>query len=69
MSKIKPKNEADEQRPVSPCQGICGYANTTRCVGCFRTPEEISNWFFMNDEEKWQIIERVTPLIRAKYQK
>lgn len=69
ISKSSVITNTTNRRPVSPCQGICGYVGKEYCQGCFRTPDEISNWFFMQDDEKWQVIERVTPLIAAKYQK
>jgi len=69
ITTIAATSDSPNKRPISPCQGICGYVGKEYCQGCFRTPDEISNWFFMKDDEKWQVIERVTPLIAAKYQK
>lgn len=43
----------------SPCINIC----TTRgnvCLGCYRTTEEINNWVRYSDEEKKEILRKVS---------
>ena len=37
----------------SPCIGICSVDDLSGlCVGCFRTMDEISQWWDMNDIER-----------------
>ena len=45
----------------SPCWGYCAYEGTgddRRCGGCFRTPDEITNWINLSEEERKKIWER-----------
>tara|TARA_B110000008_G_scaffold68961_1_gene69804 strand:- start:179 stop:355 length:177 start_codon:yes stop_codon:yes gene_type:complete len=41
---------------LSPCVGICQYNEEDLCIGCFRTSEEISQWFNMTTKEKKKVI-------------
>jgi predicted Fe-S protein YdhL (DUF1289 family) len=44
----------------SPCIKICEIDNNTGfCKGCFRTLDEISNWVFINDDERNEILHNV----------
>jgi len=44
----------------SPCVGTCFYNTSgTYCIGCRRTPAEISDWFIMTDEQKKEVLERL----------
>jgi len=47
-------------RPDSPCVGICSTLFDEICQGCGRTAAEVSNWVFFSDEEKQVIWERIT---------
>ena len=41
------------QEVNSPCVGICSVDDLSGlCVGCFRTMDEISQWWDMNDAER-----------------
>ena len=41
------------QEVTSPCIGICSVDDLSGlCFGCFRTMEEISQWWDMNDAER-----------------
>lgn len=35
----------------SPCIGVCTVVEG-KCIGCFRTSEEIVNWLYYTDEER-----------------
>lgn len=37
---------------VTPCIGICSYNGKGSCVGCYRTSDEIVNWFDMSDDQR-----------------
>lgn len=41
---------------MSICVGVCEYEETGRiCKGCGRTPEEITEWYYANQERKVEI--------------
>ncbi|MCF8405565.1 MAG: DUF1289 domain-containing protein [Bacteroidales bacterium] len=40
----------------SPCINVCKYDEDHVCMGCHRTMTEITQWLFMNDEQKEQSI-------------
>jgi predicted Fe-S protein YdhL (DUF1289 family) len=45
----------------SPCIGTCNYNSTLeKCNDCNRTKEEISTWYIMTDDEKLNVIERIS---------
>ena len=42
---------------VSPCVNICMYNESGEyCIGCKRTPIEISKWFTMTNSEREKIL-------------
>ena len=44
----------------SPCIGTCLYnPEEDSCLGCHRTPAEITNWMHMTNEEKLKTLERI----------
>lgn len=44
----------------SPCIGICSYdPDTIECLGCKRTPAEITGWSSMTAEQKRKVKERI----------
>jgi predicted Fe-S protein YdhL (DUF1289 family) len=46
-----------EQTIASPCIGVCSMDDLSGlCMGCFRTIEEIRNWWDMDDTNKQAII-------------
>ncbi|TXS96023.1 DUF1289 domain-containing protein [Parahaliea maris] len=47
-----------EQEPKSPCISVCVLNTDDVCLGCYRTAEEITDWFMASAEEKRAIIER-----------
>jgi len=49
-------SKEDLDQDLSPCVGVCQYNDENLCSGCFRTPEEISQWFNLTTEEKKKII-------------
>lgn len=42
----------------SPCIKVCKLENGY-CVGCFRTQDEIRDWFTATDTDKLRILERI----------
>lgn len=44
----------------SPCIGTCLYdPSTSACLGCHRTPREITDWMYYTDEQKLKVLERI----------
>ena len=41
----------------SPCIGVCTLINK-KCIGCYRTADEISNWLFYEESERKIIIKK-----------
>ena len=41
---------------ITPCIGICSYNADGLCAGCFRTCDEIVNWFDMSDDERKSVM-------------
>ncbi len=54
---------SDNSRPVavepeSPCVSICALDDKDICMGCYRSAEEITDWFMASAEEKRRILKR-----------
>ena len=43
--------------PPSPCVGICIVGGDGYCIGCFRTREELKDWWTATPGEKRAILE------------
>ena len=44
----------------APCIGVCFLdLRGAACVGCFRTPAEISEWAEMSETQQLKILERL----------
>lgn len=50
---------------TSPCIGECKLNQDKVCQGCYRTSEQIENWFLMPMPERQLIIDSVLPKIIA----
>lgn len=57
---ITPENTHDngshECGVKSPCRNVCTLDNKGKCVGCFRTIEEIANWSLYPDSDKRKVL-------------
>jgi predicted Fe-S protein YdhL (DUF1289 family) len=53
-------NRLKKDRPklITPCVHICKLSDDV-CIGCKRTTEEISNWFWYEDVKKLEIMEQL----------
>ena len=50
----------DAAPPVkSPCIEVCSLNDQDVCIGCYRTADEIIEWFSANDERKQEILAAV----------
>jgi uncharacterized protein len=48
----------NEAEPKSPCVSICVLSEDDICQGCFRSAQEITDWFMSSNEEKRAILDR-----------
>ena len=48
----------DEREPESPCISVCLLDEQDICVGCYRSAEEITDWFMADADEKREILAR-----------
>ena len=53
MSVVEDPNEV-----ASPCVSICALNENDVCVGCYRTSDELTRWWGMNNTEKLATVER-----------
>ncbi|MDH2436056.1 DUF1289 domain-containing protein [Pokkaliibacter sp. MBI-7] len=42
----------------SPCISVCELNAQNVCIGCWRTLEEISRWWDMNNDEKREVLQK-----------
>ena len=52
-------NQQNTEEIPSPCVSICALNSDDVCVGCYRTGDEITRWWGMDNAEKQQILEKV----------
>ncbi len=45
-----------EEKVKSPCKEICTLDHKGKCIGCFRTLDEITNWNLYSNYQKKEII-------------
>lgn len=50
----------------SPCVQVCTLDENKICMGCYRSVEEVRNWFRFTDKEKKQAIKNADERRRAK---
>lgn len=47
---------------VSPCNSICRYEEIDgepRCLSCFRTYEDLSNWMYLTNDQRRERIKQI----------
>ena len=47
-----------EEEPKSPCVSICVLDEQDICQGCYRSAEEITDWFMASADEKHAMLAR-----------
>jgi predicted Fe-S protein YdhL (DUF1289 family) len=47
-----------EEEIRSPCISVCVLDENDICMGCFRSAEEVTDWFMASDDEKRGILSR-----------
>ena len=51
--------------PKSPCISVCVLDDDDICQGCYRSAEEITDWFMSSDDEKRAILVRAQERLEA----
>lgn len=59
------------ETPVkSPCVSVCALDENDICLGCYRSGEEITDWFMADEQRKREIVaasnERREKMVRIK---
>lgn len=44
--------------PASPCISVCALDDSDVCMGCYRSADEITDWFMASYQEKQAILTR-----------
>ena len=52
-------------RVGSPCVSVCLLDEQDVCTGCFRTAQEITDWFGLDDEARRAVIDATRERMRA----
>ncbi len=47
-----------DAEPLSPCVSVCLLDEMNICVGCYRSADEITDWFMASAEQKREILRR-----------
>lgn len=51
--------------PQSPCISVCLLDDNDVCVGCYRTADEITDWFMADGDGKREILARAQERMKA----
>lgn len=43
---------------ASPCVSVCALDDNDICMGCYRSADEITDWFMASDEQKILMLQR-----------
>ena len=47
-----------ENEPQSPCISVCVLDENDICAGCYRSADEITDWFMASAEQKREMLAR-----------
>jgi predicted Fe-S protein YdhL (DUF1289 family) len=54
-----------DRKPRSPCISVCALDENNICTGCYRSAEEITDWFMASDEQKQEVLRRAQERLQA----
>ena len=54
-----------EAEPQSPCISVCLLDDKDICVGCYRSANEITDWFMADAQGKRDILQRARERLEA----
>lgn len=49
---------SENAEPASPCVSVCALDEQDICMGCYRSADEITDWFMADAQEKRAINKR-----------
>ncbi len=47
-----------DPEPRSPCTSVCVLDKNDICTGCYRSADEITDWFMASAEQKHEVLRR-----------
>lgn len=53
--------------PKSPCISICVLDDNDICMGCYRSAEEIADWFMASDAQKNEVLRRARERLQGSF--
>ena len=54
-----------ENEPQSPCISVCVLDENDICAGCYRSADEITDWFMASAEQKREMLARARARMEA----
>lgn len=54
-----------ENEPQSPCISVCVLDENDICAGCYRSADEITDWFMASAEQKREMLARAKERMEA----
>jgi predicted Fe-S protein YdhL (DUF1289 family) len=54
-----------EPEPKSPCISVCVLDENDICMGCYRSADEITDWFMASDDEKRAVLHKARERMEA----
>ncbi len=54
-----------DSEPRSPCISVCVLDEHDICLGCFRTADEITDWYMASADEKREVLRRAYERLQA----
>jgi hypothetical protein len=54
-----------QQEPQSPCISVCLLDDKDICTGCFRSADEITDWFMATADQKREVLRRARERMEA----
>ena len=51
--------------PQSPCISVCVLDDNDICMGCYRSAEEVADWFMASDEQKRDVLRKARERMQA----
>lgn len=53
--------------PKSPCISICVLDDEDICMGCYRSAQEITDWFMSSDEQKNEVLRKARERLQGSF--
>jgi predicted Fe-S protein YdhL (DUF1289 family) len=51
--------------PRSPCISLCVLDENDICMGCYRSADEITDWFMASDDQKREVLRQANERMQA----